>query len=109
MQLWHGCGFKTRVNFVRCEKRYEYTTVISELYAKIHQDIYGLREDQILVTGYAKEDWLFHPVKEVWEALPIPRAEKYIFWLPTFRMAKNGLSMNWLGKQDFRWRIRLKS
>ncbi len=78
---------------MRCEKRYEYTTVISELYAKIHQDIYGLREDQILVTGYAKEDWLFHPVKEVWEALPIPRAEKYIFWLPTFRMAKNGLTL----------------
>ena len=21
VQLWHGCGFKTRVNFVRCEKK----------------------------------------------------------------------------------------
>lgn len=58
VQLWHGCGFKTRVNFVRCEKRYEYTTVISDVYSKIHQDIYGLREDQVLVTGYAKQDWL---------------------------------------------------
>ncbi len=89
VQLWHGCGFKTRVNFVRCEKRYEYTTVISELYAKIHQDIYGLREDQVLVTGYAKQDWLFHPAWEEWNALPVPRADKYIFWLPTFRMAQN--------------------
>ena len=93
VQLWHGCGFKTRVNFVRCEKRYEYTTVISELYSKIHQDIYGLREDQMLVTGYAKEDWLFHPLGEAWKTLPIPRAEKYIFWLPTFRMAKNSLAL----------------
>lgn len=91
VQLWHGCGFKTRVNFVRCEKRYEYTTVISELYAEIHQEIYGLRENQMLVTGYAKEDWLFSPVIDFIDALSLPRAKKYIFWLPTFRMAKKEL------------------
>lgn len=91
VQLWHGCGFKTRVNFVRCEKRYEYTTVISELYAKIHQDIYGLRQDQVLVTGYAKQDWLFHPVEGWQEKLGVRRAKTYIFWLPTFRSAKEQL------------------
>lgn len=85
IQLWHGCGFKTRVNFVRCEKRYEYTTVVSDLYADIHADIYGLRKDQVLVTGYAKQDWLFHPCKDDMERLHIPKAGKYIFWLPTFR------------------------
>lgn len=92
VQLWHGCGFKTRVNFVRCEKRYEYTTVISDLYSKIHQDIYGLREDQVLVTGYAKQDWLFHPVMDWQEKLRIPKAGKYIFWLPTFRSVKEQLA-----------------
>lgn len=94
VQLWHGCGFKTRVNFVRCEKRYEYTTVISDLYAKIHQDIYGLRADQMLVTGYAKEDWLFHPItKDYKRFFDIPFAEKYIFWLPTFRTAQKNLPL----------------
>ncbi len=88
VQLWHGCGFKTRVNFVRCEKRYEYTTVISDLYADIHARIYGLKKEQLLVTGYAKQDYLFHPRKG---ALSIPDAGKYIFWLPTFRSANKRL------------------
>ncbi|MBR5636947.1 MAG: CDP-glycerol glycerophosphotransferase family protein, partial [Pseudobutyrivibrio sp.] len=85
IQLWHGCGFKTRVNFVRCENRYEFMPVISDKYADIHQRIYGLREDQVLVTGYPKEDYIYHPLDNWRELLGIKKASKYIFWLPTFR------------------------
>lgn len=93
VQLWHGCGFKTRVNFVRCEKRYDYTTVISDLYGEIHQDVYGLRPDQMLVTGYAKQDWLFQPLEDDRKKrLNIPKAQKYIYWLPTFRTGGGSLS-----------------
>ncbi|MDO5126678.1 MAG: CDP-glycerol glycerophosphotransferase family protein [Eubacteriales bacterium] len=92
VQLWHGCGFKTRTNFVPCEKRYEINTVISEKYAEIHEKIYGLRKDQVVVTGYPKEDWLFHPVDiEILQELGIPKSGKYIFWLPTFRTAVDRL------------------
>lgn len=92
VQLWHGCGFKTRVNFARCENRYEYTTVVSDLYSEIHQKIYGLRKNQMLVTGYAKQDWIFQPYeKSLSDLLEIKKASKYIFWLPTFRMADDKL------------------
>lgn len=93
VQLWHGCGFKTRVNFVPCEHRYEYNIVISNEYKKIHANIYGLRNDQVLITGYPKIDWLFHPIlEERLLRLGIPNSTKYIFWLPTFRSAKKQLS-----------------
>ena len=92
VQLWHGCGYKTRVNFSRCEHRYEYNIVIGEEYRKIHERIYGLRDDQVLITGYPKEDWLFDPCKEWKELFGIPEATKYIFWMPTFRKAKGVLS-----------------
>lgn len=85
IQLWHGCGIKTRMNFTRCERRYEYMTVTSELYAKLHEDSFGLSHDQILITGLAKEDLLYHPVENWLDKLFMPDIKRYIFWLPTFR------------------------
>ena len=92
VQLWHGCGFKTRINFSRCEKRYEYNIVISKVYQEIHERIYGLRRDQVLITGYPKEDWLFTPCIDWRERFGIPYACKYLFWMPTFRKASEALS-----------------
>ena len=86
VELWHGQGFKNRALFSRFEKRYEYMTVMSRTYAEIHAKIFGLRDDQLLITGIPKQDWLFHNISEQeFFDLGIPKASKYIFWLPTFK------------------------
>ena len=92
VQLWHGCGFKTRLNFSPCSKRYEYMTVTSDLYADMHSKVFGLHRNQMLVAGCAKADWLFQKESEdYFSKLHIPNAQKYIFWLPTYRKADTSL------------------
>lgn len=101
VQLWHGCGFKTVKNTTPQSGRYEFTTVVSRLYAEIHKKEFGLKDEQLLVTGYAKEDWLFSPVEDWKERLSVPEVSKYIFWLPTFRAARDVVSyMNPQHKDD---------
>ncbi len=85
VQLWHGCGIKTRVNFGRMEDNYEFMTVSSEFYKYRHAEIFGLRDDQVIITGLPKNDLLFHPLKNWQQILNVPIVDKYVFWLPTFR------------------------
>ena len=67
-------------------------TVNSDTYAEIHAEEFGCDREQMLVTGLAKQDWLFRGVDlPLNELLGIPESDKYIFWLPTFRMAAEGL------------------
>ncbi len=85
VMLWHGCGFKDRLGHSRNEEHYEYMTVTGEEYANTYARIFGLRADQMLVTGYPRTDYIFHPDNEWQSKLNVKQASKYIFWLPTFR------------------------
>ena len=84
IQLWHGCGFKS--NFNKEEYlRYEYMTVSSDMYAKLHAKSFELDEKQMLVTGLPKNDWLFNPLESWLNVFNLSKSSKYIFWLPTYR------------------------
>lgn len=88
IQLWHGYGYKKRLSSVPCGSRYEYMPVPSELYAELHAKEFGLHSKQMLITGGAKTDWLFQKNEKLLEYLGIPRAKKYLFWLPTYRFSE---------------------
>jgi len=85
VMLWHGCGFKARLSLSSNEHNYEYFTVPGEEYAKTYAKNFGLRDDQMIVTGLPKVDYIFHPDPDWVEKLKIRKAKKYVFWLPTFR------------------------
>ncbi|MBQ8665513.1 MAG: CDP-glycerol glycerophosphotransferase family protein [Lachnospiraceae bacterium] len=85
VMLWHGCGFKTRLGFKPNEHNYEYMTVTGDEYARTYAKVFGLREDQMLVTGYPKVDYIFHPDNDWQKKLNVKPADRYVFWLPTFR------------------------
>lgn len=92
VNLWHGCGIKGRkAKTEPTGTHYDYMTVNSPLYAEIHAKEYGCDIDQMLITGLPKQDWLFMdlPVK-LDTLLNLPSSRKYVFWLPTFRMAQKG-------------------
>lgn len=89
VQLWHGQGFKGRVLGPKMGKRCSYMPVMSEKYAEIHEKIFGLDKQQLLITGIPKQDWCFRKVnRKMLLTLGIPSNTKYIFWLPTWRKAE---------------------
>lgn len=89
VNLWHGNGFKEHKNknFASVDKFFDYTTVSGPLYIDIHTRFFECSRDKVFDTGLAKEDLLFEsPEKGLHEILGIPKAGKYVFWMPTFRL-----------------------
>lgn len=85
IQLWHGCGPKAERFPYRQEKHYEFMPATSDYYAEACVNDFGLKREQVLVTGIPKADWLKHPIKGWKDVFSVPKTEKVIFWLPTFR------------------------
>lgn len=92
VSLWHGCGFKDR--HAKTEPtgvHYNYMTVNSPMYAKIHAEEYGCKLNQMLITGLPKQDLLFSPIqRSYFEKFGVTDKDKIVFWLPTFRQAVSG-------------------
>lgn len=83
--LWHGCGYKKLKND-REYYRGDYTFVTSLEYKKLQGRELNIPEENVIVTGLARNDKLFKR-KGCLKKIGINK-EKYnqiIIWLPTFR------------------------
>lgn len=97
INLWHGCGFKNRKVWTAgpTGKYYDFYTVTGSLYQNVLPPVVGCEREQLIDTGLAKQDWLFQPMMEsLSDLLPISKASKYVFWLPTFRMTEGIKNMD---------------
>lgn len=86
VQLWHAQGFKARVISRMAGDKYEYMPVMGAVYAEVHRRIFGLTENQMLITGIPKQDWVFHPATpSLAEYVGMETNGRCILWLPTVR------------------------
>ncbi len=94
VQLWHGDGVKARTRHRRMEYRWDYMVCTSNFFADVDYKDYGLRQNQVIPTGYPKDDWVLSSELDVAELCKKQKQfTHYILWGPTFRKSVKGLEI----------------
>jgi CDP-glycerol glycerophosphotransferase (TagB/SpsB family) len=91
--LWHGMPLK-KIGFLAGREKVQkqsYITVTSEYYQKVMSNVFGISENNILITGQARNDFLFKNYN-IMNRLGINTHayKKIIIWMPTFRTSSFG-------------------
>lgn len=72
-----------------CQFNFDFSCAQSEIEKKIHMSAYRLREEQILISGYPKNDILFNCSEDrrlkIRSELGLPPDKNVILYAPTFR------------------------
>lgn len=90
INLWHGMPLKKIGRLLETghssnlEDEAEMTIVTSPVFRKVMADAFGISEEKVFVTGLPRNDALLKE-SHISEVLDIDKADKIIFWLPTYR------------------------
>lgn len=89
VNLWHGTPLKKIGNLEKGMEKtdYNFFTVVaasSSMYKPIMAQIFGCRENQVVVVGNPRNDELFVEDKEA-DKMIAEEGQKVILWLPTYR------------------------
>lgn len=89
VNLWHGCGYKAIVDDEKCFLG-DFTVAISDTYRKIQAENLGNKTQDVLVTGYPRNDVFFKNNSTLGKLNLSNKYELIIAWLPTYRKASIG-------------------
>lgn len=93
INLWHGMPIKA-IGYLDGKNKYEvaygdYLLSTSDYFSPFMAEAFGIQKENVLPFGLPRNDVLMISNKElndqVYQILNVPRSNKIIFWLPTFR------------------------
>lgn len=84
--LWHGCGFKTKLQGSHYTL-FDMGLVPGSLFVGSKSKYWNVPATKILAKGYPRYDWMLHPSEEACKYYSSLKGvyDKVIFWLPTVR------------------------
>lgn len=95
--VWHGIPFKGfDADDFRTQHQYCETWVTSPHLKRLYVDKFGFRDDQVVVTGYARTDRLINAnesPEQVRQQLGLPADRKLILFAPTWAQDSQGRSV----------------
>ncbi len=92
VRLWHGCGYKTRMQPERKKaKTFDVALVSGPLFVKIKAEFWNVDEEYILPIGYPRYDWLKskdNDALKLIDSFKMNENTKVVMWMPTYRKNK---------------------
>lgn len=88
--VWHGMPLKKIGYLNQDDVKYgvpsaDYYIVTSQLFKDLYKEIFHAADEQILLTGQPRNDWLFQKVEKAQEKAIHSLGERLIMYMPTFR------------------------
>lgn len=99
VNLWHGMPIKTIGHLDKKQDKYfcysDYVICTSKYYQNIMAKVFDINIKNVLITGLPRNDILhmgmdLESKKIMHERINISECERYLVWLPTYRVSDNG-------------------
>ena len=87
INLWHGNGYKVIPERDRVY-RGDYSIGTSDIFVPIIANKFGIKKENIWITGLPRNDALFKQTGELEKITKGRNYKKVLFWMPTYRKAR---------------------